>query len=363
MQIAFNYSVIVFGTAIVIGLFTSIVVYFQRANQPANRFLSLLLLTSALWLLGFFFGVAGIYEQNPNYYFKPIFYSFAFGPLIYCYVKHLVNRRAVFTKRDLIHFIPVLFQTGLYWFLTFQPYDYRRWFWFDVHRPITQRIEFIGTFLSLFIYLLLSVRLLKHYQTWLKENTSETSRVNLNWLKVLLAIIFVWSGQWLLEIVLREVFNSYYEYDFAAFILTVLIVVTALGSVWQTEIVALEVAEAPMQKPTVDQEILEKIVREMGIGKYYLYPQLSLKVFAKEIGLPSRTVSEHLNHGLNISFIDFVNEHRVTEVKRRLDNGEGERYTILGIALEAGFNSKATFHRVFKQFTGVPPGEYLEKTS
>jgi AraC-like DNA-binding protein len=32
----------------------------------------------------------------------------------------------------------------------------------------------------------------------------------------------------------------------------------------------------------------------------------------------------------------------------------------MGIAYECGFNSKATFNRVFKNLTGVTPGEYVK---
>ncbi|MEM9525679.1 MAG: helix-turn-helix domain-containing protein, partial [Bacteroidota bacterium] len=350
--------VIFFAVAIIVGGFASLILFWQRANQPANRFLSLLLLFTALWLLGFFFATGGLYQQNPNLYFKPIFYSFAFGPLIYFFVRHLVDRKASFSRREWWHFLLALLQGGLYWYLTFQDYDYRRWFWLNVHRPYTQRIEFIGTFLSLSIYLILSVLLLRKYQRWLQENESEVSQINLNWLRIVLGILFIWSGQWLLEIILREFFNSYYEYDYAAFILTVLIIVVAIGSLFQRNIKPLEISTSSPTTPEIDQDLLERITIAMAQEKYYLDPKLNLKTFAGQLSLPSRTVSEHLNHGLKCSFIDFVNQHRVEEVKKRLHSKDRELYSILGIALESGFNSKATFHRVFKQFTGSSPGDF-----
>ena len=53
-----------------------------------------------------------------------------------------------------------------------------------------------------------------------------------------------------------------------------------------------------------------------------------------------------------------VNGYRVAEVKRRLAAPDAQRFTLLGIALESGFNSKTTFNRIFKQFTGVAPREW-----
>jgi len=215
--------------------------------------------------------------------------------------------------------------------------------------------------LSLTIYLVLATRLLLKYQRWLRENESEISLTNLKWLKVVLIILFISSGQWLLDIVLREFFGIYYGYNFAAFLLAVLIILLAVGSLFQTNINRLVVTEpvSSTSPPKVDPAILERISKTMQNEKCYLNPRLNLKTFAAKLKLPPRTVSEHLNHGLESSFIDFVNRHRVEEIKERLKTEDLELYSILGIALESGFNSKATFHRVFKQFTGVSPGEFM----
>ncbi|MFK8161295.1 MAG: helix-turn-helix domain-containing protein [Lewinella sp.] len=360
MQLELSYPVIFFAAAIFIGLFTAVVAFWKRDNQPANRFLALLLLVTSLWLTGFFFAIGGLYQQDPNLYFKPIFYSFAAGPLVYFFVRHLVDRSAIFTRKHLLHFIPAVVQGGLYWFLTFQDYAFRRSFWLEVHYPITQRIEFIGTFLSLSIYLVLAARLLRQYQRWLRENESEVSQINLNWLKIVLLTILIGSCHWFLEIILREFFGIYYGYNFAAFLLMLLIIILAVGSLFQSNIEPLAVTESssPGTTPSIDEALLQQITQAMATEKFYLDPRLNLKTFAAKLKVPPRTVSEHLNHGLDCSFIDFVNRHRVEEVKQRLQTEDLELYSILGIALESGFNSKATFHRVFKQFTGVPPGEF-----
>ena len=60
----------------------------------------------------------------------------------------------------------MLLQAGLYWWLRFQPYAVRNDFWPHVRRPITYRLEFIGTGVSLMAYLLLRLlRLLRQYAT------------------------------------------------------------------------------------------------------------------------------------------------------------------------------------------------------
>ena len=61
------------------------------------------------------------------------------------------------------------------------------------------------------------------------------------------------------------------------------------------------------------------------------------------------------------NFNDFINYYRVLAVQEKLKGGEHKRQTLLGIAYDAGFNSKATFNRAFKKVTGLSPKEWLEK--
>jgi AraC-like DNA-binding protein len=45
----------------------------------------------------------------------------------------------------------------------------------------------------------------------------------------------------------------------------------------------------------------------------------------------------------------------------RFSDPKFNNYTILAIALDAGFNSKTTFNSIFKSQTGLTPSEYREK--
>ena len=58
------------------------------------------------------------------------------------------------------------------------------------------------------------------------------------------------------------------------------------------------------------------------------------------------------------NFFNFVNRYRVDEVKQKILNPKYDNYSVLGIALECGFNSKTAFNRIFKHMTGLTPTEY-----
>ena len=379
-------------------------------NRVSNRFLALLMGAIALWVLDGFFRVSGLYGQNAGLYFSPIYYSLAFGPLLYFYVRSLVNSGFRWRARYWAHFGPVLAQAGLYWWLRFQPYAVRNEFWEQVHRPVTYRLEFIGTWVSLMVYLGLSLRVLRGYGRWLEDNFSEVSRLRLRWLRWLLVLLAVVSGQWLVELVLREFFGVYYRYDYSTELLGVVVFVIGIVGLRQADMRAAhfapegatadadapEVAPVPVsataqmardfaaptasdyvvapvvvasesvpQTPATvppaavpDPLVMERIRRALVDDGLYQNPTLTLAELSAHTGLAPRLISFTVNAGFGCSFNDLVNGYRVAEVQRRLAAPDARRFTLLGIAFESGFNSKTTFNRIFKQVTGVAPRDY-----
>ncbi|WP_207433919.1 helix-turn-helix domain-containing protein [Sabulibacter ruber] len=116
------------------------------------------------------------------------------------------------------------------------------------------------------------------------------------------------------------------------------------------------------QKSGLQAEASEAYWRQlqahMQAQKPFLNPELTLAQLAAEMGVSPNQLSQVINEQARQNFADFVNGYRVQEVKERLTRGDHERFTLLALALEAGFNSKASFNRAFKKFTGQTPSEY-----
>ena len=47
----------------------------------------------------------------------------------------------------------------------------------------------------------------------------------------------------------------------------------------------------------------------------------------------------------------------------RIADGEAGRFDLLSIAKNAGFASKASFYRIFKESEGMTPNQYAKKES
>ena len=89
----------------------------------------------------------------------------------------------------------------------------------------------------------------------------------------------------------------------------------------------------------------------------WLEPELTLAELAHRLRTNTSLLSHVINTGCGQNFNDFVNTYRVAEAERKLQDPRLAHYSLVGIALESGFNSKSTFNRVFKKLAGRTPGE------
>lgn len=104
--------------------------------------------------------------------------------------------------------------------------------------------------------------------------------------------------------------------------------------------------------------ILNQIMEE---HKPYLDLEFNLKQFSALSNISSHCISETLNGLVDQSFNDYVNNYRVEEFKKLALKDEFKNFTILALAFEAGFKSKATFNAAFKRFTGETPSQFIKK--
>jgi AraC-like DNA-binding protein len=83
---------------------------------------------------------------------------------------------------------------------------------------------------------------------------------------------------------------------------------------------------------------------------------LSLNKLAARLGIPVYKLSAYLNGTLEMSFPAWRNWVRIEYVKNKLR--ENLDLTILEIATEAGYSSKAVFNNQFRKLVGMSPSEY-----
>jgi AraC-like DNA-binding protein len=116
-------------------------------------------------------------------------------------------------------------------------------------------------------------------------------------------------------------------------------------------------AAAPLALPPDLLPWRDKLLTLMATEQPWLEPELTLTELAQRLRLSPSVLSKVINAGCGQNFNDFVNTYRVEEARRKLADARFSHYSLVGVALESGFNSKSTFNRVFKKLTGLAPGE------
>lgn len=115
------------------------------------------------------------------------------------------------------------------------------------------------------------------------------------------------------------------------------------------------------RKPiTTTNKYFKKLEFLMRSKKIYRNPNFSLVSAANLLGISGCYLSSMINSINNISFIDYVNKYRISDVKKNLLSYQYTHYTIVSVGLEAGFNSKSAFYSAFKKCTGITPSEFQQ---
>jgi YesN/AraC family two-component response regulator len=108
-------------------------------------------------------------------------------------------------------------------------------------------------------------------------------------------------------------------------------------------------------------EYLEKIIKFVEENESYKDNSFNLTKLSNELNIPSAYISQALNIYKGETFYNFLNKYRIEIAKKMLIDPKYKNKTILAIAYESGFNSKATFNIFFKKIVGMTPSAYRNK--
>ena len=133
----------------------------------------------------------------------------------------------------------------------------------------------------------------------------------------------------------------------------------SLSSTGQNSVYTDEKSRSTLHLPDEHYQKLSAQLEKLIIDeKVYLENELSLAQLSEKLNIQPYQTSELISRQYQESFFDLINRHRVEEVKKRLHDPAFSHLSILGVALDCGFNSKSSFNTAFKKFTGQTPSQY-----
>lgn len=382
-----NLLLFISGVGMLQGFLLANLLYFHpKSDRSVNRFLALFIFFVCIPML-IPIGQA-LFSWQFIMFIEP--FTVISGPLLYLYVRSF--KEEITWKKAWPHLAIFPFFVGIaVWSylavgLKYPPST-------EVpEEAIKQPLSYIPVsirFSQRLLYYYLSLRALNSYQRSIRHLFSETSRINLRWVRYLingfLAFVLITIFFYLMILRFPENFSLWVLSIGAA--MTIYIYLAAFKGIGQVTLwqlvpsknketleAAIEEAEHLEEAPYQDKirrktglsqerlsEIVSRIITVLEEEKLYQETELTLQQLADRLDLPPYVLSQAINDGLKKNFYDLINNYRVEEAKRLLRDESNQHYTILSVGFEAGFNSKTTFNTVFKKFTGLTPTAYREQ--
>ncbi|WP_298512845.1 AraC family transcriptional regulator [uncultured Kordia sp.] len=374
-------------------IFTLLLVYKGIRNEHKSSFwLAAFIFLCSMYIAPFMLGYAGWYAKDPYrdiLFFIPFQQLFLLPPLLYFYIKSSLNPSFTFQRKDWLHFVPTILY-GIYsliiWITDTIVLD--EYYFYAIERDKDLALWYqIAGFIMMVFYLFASLKLYAQYKKKTYETVSFADSILYVWMERFLIaflgllliriLFFILNPEW------ANFGNKYWYYlafsilfyyiALSGYIHSIKINLPYLPKLISTESVDF-LAEAEAQNEPVktsekvaiqiteeDKALQKQLEHFMVSEKLFTNPNLTLFDVASKLNTHPKKVSNIINKGFKMNFNDFVNAYRTEEVIKKVTSNENTSKTLLGIALDSGFNSKSTFNRAFKKQTQQTPKEYFSQ--
>lgn len=351
-------------------LISALVFSLRRPRHISNNILSLWFIINALNFLGI------LIPGGLSSYIKIGYLPFLFlnGPVFLFYVLSLINIDFKFRWIHTLHLLPFIF-VSIYRLITISE-SVNPSFFYKVEMPIKYLVIYTLICLSVIIYLfVIFVLLLRHKKNIVNYFSNKSRRFTLDWVIAILIIISISNIFEYFAPLLPGLQNlggdsAFWFNQFNLGMLGFLLVVFGLlqPTIYIDKPVNMEERKEEANK-YIRSGLSKQQLSEIGqtinyyieTQKPYLNPEYNLELMAKDLNITRQNLSQVINNEIGKNFYQLINELRVAEFKKYLDNPKMNHITFLGLSYEAGFNSRSSFYRVFKEITGETPTEYRQR--
>ncbi len=335
----------------------------EKSKNRSNLYLGFLVLSLGLSMTFEIIYPTGWYE-NLHFLIKSYVPSqFLIGPFLFFYIRSLTSETSRFRRIDLIHFLPfiavMIYLAPFFLSPVEDKIEYARAY--VIHGRdnfIEEWIIWLGMQTSLWVYGIKSL-LLTHPVFQELRKKKDIRMFLKNWQLLLYFAIFLTLLLYLAGDIMMLAGCRLCEFNHTiTLILTIMIMGLGLVGMNRMDRVTKPLVLKRNGKPLSSSEIMNQITEILNQRKYYLDPELTLEGLAKNLEISRTELSKIINQDRGINFYDYINSFRTEEFINRLLLEEYRNRNILDIAFDAGFNSKSTFNRVFKEQTGKTPLQY-----
>jgi AraC-like DNA-binding protein len=364
------------------GIILSVLLFSSTKNVLANRLMGILTFMWAIALFAFGLSLQGIIAEYPHLLRTVSHVEFTLFPLLFLNVNYLLKKHEKFRRKDLLHFIPFIFII-----LMFIPF-YRetaetKYILVSTNSGYYYYLNIISDeILSLqgIIYSILALIMIRKYNRSIVDYESNIDKVLLKYYRL---GIYVLLAAWIFGTVAVNLNLMYIEVNFNLFIFTYLLIVFVIymasyaaiksdeiyklsdeqilhsSNLSNIDLISIQRKDDSNKLDSKLEKLNNQLLIYMDEHLPYLNAELAIQDLASSIGVSRNQLSETINIIHKMNFHEFINSYRVENVKRQLKGQEKKHYKLISIAFDSGFNSKASFNRIFKQHTQQTPSQFL----
>lgn len=362
--------VIFYLSSVFITCFSAFLILGKTKKRTADYLLAIWFFIIAIHLIFFILFYSGQFSSFPYLLGLDIPLPLIHGPMLYLYILCLTGQQPNRYKW-LLHFAPAIL-TYIYlisfFTLTSQEkihvYEYG-----NTAYRFFRKIIMVIIILSGILYVTLSIMTVRQYKRRISDLYSNTEKINLNWSYYLITgIALIWVA-----VIMKN--------ETLIFTLVGLfILVASYFGITHANILGLSAIQSnnseekqvvnensitvKYQKNFAGEEVIQSIYQKLRFRmeheKLYKDPELNLNQVAVLLNVHPNILSQTINSVENKNFYDYINQHRIEEFKRIVILPENQKFTILSLAFESGFNSKTSFNRNFKKYMDCSPREFIK---
>ncbi|WP_315506873.1 helix-turn-helix domain-containing protein [Capnocytophaga leadbetteri] len=382
----------IFVIGIFLCCFLSVLLFSKAPKRLPDNILGVWLLCIATYLLNYYLHYLGYWEKYPHLVGATHPFPLLFAPFVYLYVVTNLRQPQRLYWQDGLHFLPfaVTYVLMFPFLFGYSAAEKAMIDQADYHSPYQWlfTISFIAFVIVCVAYSVATYHKINQYEQIIGEQFAYNEGISLQWLRLLLigfGIIFsVMIVGYVLQFLLEIELAVNIELIFLGLFVLLIALIGFLGiryqGIFTTEKPKVlyssekpeetEETEEPLKmpeyrksglKPEEAKNLHQQLLTLMATEKPYLEPKLSLSQLADSLGVLPNHLSQIINQYEGKNFYDFVNTYRVDEFIALAKKDTDKNFNLLGLAFEAGFNSKSSFNQVFKKIKGQTPSQFVNE--
>ena len=351
---------IVFSIGVVQGLFLcAALLAMSNENVRATRLLAGLVLVFTLLIFG---EILELWLSMPAELLVTVTNintELAIGPLLLLFSRHVLDPDLRFRRSNLLHFLPLLIGLVAWLILLQMIYQERL--------PLTRAgfqnlIAGYVLFKAVFIYTYMGFALctLRRGLTSVDRFVAGRKTFGMQWLV---------RWYWGLGVVAAAIYAAFFLGHFGlpvpdsdkigSLILAVMIYLLSCMVLLRPWVLSVRPRKADQERYADD---IGRLKAHLYQAQSFLDPELTLGQLAQDLGMSENHLSATINEGMQLTFGELIARYRLAEFERLATDPQKRDRSVLELAFASGFNSKASFYRLFRRAHGMTPSAFRQMT-